>query len=325
MNATDTPRISSTPVFIDRERLAAVMHLDDYFEAVEGAFRAHGEGRTAQPMPLHIEVESGGFHAKGAFVALDRGYVAVKVNSNFPGNPAKGLPTIQGAVLLYDASDGRLLAVLDSMEITSRRTAAASAVAARYLARPDAKTIAICGCGEQGRAQLAAIARVRPLKWGFAWDANREKAVQFAREMGEALGITVTAVPALNEATLAADIIVTATSSQTPFLAPEHVRPGTFIAAIGADNPHKSELDPALLAGSKVVVDSLEQAATMGDLHHAIRAGEATRESVHAELAHVVVGRKPGRTDDEEITVFDSTGMAIQDVASAAVAYARLR
>ena len=315
--------LDNTPAFIDRERLATLMDLADYFEAVEGAFRAHGEGRTAQPMPLHIEVASGGFHAKGAFVALDRGYVAVKVNSNFPRNPAKGLPTIQGAVLLYDADDGRLLAILDSMEITSRRTAAASAVAAKYLARRDAKTIAICGCGEQGRAQLAALARVRPLKWVFAWDADREKAARFAREMSATLALPVSNVTALGEATLASDIIVTATSSQAPFLAPEHVRPGTFIAAIGADNAHKSELDPALLAGSKVVVDSLEQASTMGDLHHAIVAGRATRESIYAELAEVVVGRKPGRTDDVEITIFDSTGMAIQDVASAAVAYAR--
>ena len=314
---------TTNPIFIDRERLAALMDLDDYFEAVEGAFRAHAEGRTAQPMPLHIAVEAGGFHAKGAFVVLDRGYVAVKVNSNFPGNPAKGLPTIQGAVLLYDAAEGRLLAILDSMEITSRRTAAASAVAAKYLARADAKTIAICGCGEQGRAQLAALVRVRPLKWAFAWDADREKAARFAREMSTALAMPVTAVSALNEATLAGDIIVTATSSQTAFLRTEHVRPGTFIAAIGADSSHKSELDPDLYAGAKVVVDTLEQAATMGDLHHAIAAGKATRESVHAELADVVAGRKPGRIDDEEITLFDSTGLAIQDVASAAMAYTR--
>ena len=311
------------PIFIDRERLAALMGPADYLEAVEDAFRAHAEGRTAQPMPLHIEVEDGGFHAKGAFVALDRGYVAVKVNSNFPGNPAKGLPTIQGALLLYDADDGRLLAIMDSAEITSRRTAAASAVAAKYLARADAKTIAICGCGEQGRAQLAAMVRVRPIKWAFAWDADHEKAVRFAREMAVLLGIPVAAVERIAEATLAADIIVTATSSRKAFLAPEHVRPGTFIAAIGADNPHKSELEPGLLAACKVVVDTLEQASTMGDLHHAIAAGSATRESVHAELAEIVVGRKPGRTDAEEITVFDSTGLAIQDVASAAAACKR--
>lgn len=311
------------PIVINRELLARLMGLDDYEAAVEAAFRAHAEGRTSQPMPLHIEVDGGGFHAKGAFVALDRAYVAVKVNSNFPGNPRRGLPTIQGAALLYDAADGRLLAILDSLEITSKRTAAASALAARHLARLDARTIAICGCGEQGRAQLGAIARVRPIERAFAWDADAGKAGAFARGMSAALAIEVRAVATLDEATLASDIIVTATSSQAPFLTRDCVRPGTFIAAIGADNPHKSELHPHLFVGTKVVVDSLEQAAAMGDLHHAIGAGRATRESVHAELADLIAGRKPGRTDGAEITLFDSTGLAIQDVASAAAAYAK--
>lgn len=311
------------PTVINRELLARLMGLDDYVAAVEAAFRAHAEGRTSQPMPLHIEVDGGGFHAKGAFVALDRPYVAVKVNSNFPGNPRRGLPTIQGAVLLYDAVDGRLLAILDSLEITSKRTAAASALAARHLARLDARTLAICGCGEQGRAQLAAIARARPVARAFAWDADAGKADVFARDMSAAHAIEVKAAATLSEATLAADIIVTATSSHAPFLTRDCVRPGTFIAAIGADNPHKSELHPDLFVGTKVVLDSLEQAAVMGDLHHAIDAGKATRESVHAELADVVSGRKPGRTDDAEITIFDSTGLAIQDVASAAAAWSR--
>ena len=136
--------------------------------------------------------------------------------------------------------------------------------------------------------------------------------------------IAVKAGGTLRGATRAADIIITATSSQAPFLTRDCVRPGTFIAAIGADNPHKSELHPDLFVGTKVVVDSLEQAAVMGDLHHAIDAGKATRASVHAELADLVAGRKPGRVDDVEITIFDSTGLAIQDVASAAVAYLRL-
>lgn len=320
----DTPRSNIPPPFIGRERLRELMTPGDYLAAVEGAFRAHGEGRTSQPMPLHIALAAGGFHAKGASVTLDRGYVAVKVNSNFPGNPARGLPTIQGAVLLYDAGDGSLLAILDSSEITSKRTAAASVLAARYLARRDASTIAICGCGEQGRAQLAALTSERRVSQAFAWDMDVTKAHRFAEEMRAALAINVQAVETMREATLPSDVIVTATSSQSPFLTPECVRPGTFIAAVGADNPHKSEIDPALFAMATVVVDSLDQAAAMGDLQHAIAAGTATRASIHAELAELVTGQKPGRTHDSEITLFDSTGLAIQDVASAAVAYGRL-
>ncbi|HUP98233.1 MAG TPA: ornithine cyclodeaminase family protein [Usitatibacter sp.] len=314
---------SGFPVVLDRRLLSRLMGLDDYLAAAEAAFLAHAHGRTRMPMPLHIEVEQGGFHAKGAFVALDRTWVAVKVNSNFPGNPAKGLPTIQGAVLLYDADDGRLVAILDSMEITSKRTAAASALAARHLAREDSDTLAVIGCGEQGRAQLAAIARVRRLRRVLAWDAQPGRAAEYAAAMGRALGIDVNAAPSVQAAVHSADIVITATTAQQAFLGRDDVRAGSFVAAVGADNPRKSELHTDLVASSKVVADSLDQACLMGDLHHAIAAGAATRDSAHAELAEVVSGRKPGRTSETEIIIFDSTGLAIQDVAAAAAAYAR--
>jgi len=299
------------PISLSRRELASLMDLDAYYNAVEGAFRAHADGRTIVPMPLHIALEDGGFHAKGAYLALEHAYAAVKVNSNFPGNPARGMPTIQGGVLLFDARDGRLLAIMDSIEITSKRTAAASAVAAKHLARADASTIAICGCGEQGRAQLAAIARVMPLKRVHAWDIDGSRSEQFARDMAKALRIEATACAQIPRA----DIVVTATSSRAAFL--EDVDPGTFVAAIGADNPHKSEIHPRLMMRAKVVTDLTAQAATMGDLHHAPEA------RAHAELGEVITGRKAGRTSADEIIVFDSTGVAIQDVAAAACAYER--
>lgn len=309
-------------LFLDRERLARLMKPEDYLVAVERAFLAHGEGRTRQPMPLHIEVERGTFHAKAASMLLDHSWVAVKVNANFPGNPSRGLPTIQGAVVLFDGNDGRVLAILDSMEITARRTAAASALAARYLARNDAAVMTICGCGAQAVPHLEAIAGVRKLARVDAWDADTKRAEHLVK-VCESRGLQASVASSLREAALASDIIVTATSSRAPFLSRADVRPGTFIAAVGADNPHKSELHPDLFAAATIVVDSLEQTAAMGDLHHAIEAGKATRASVHAELASVVAGMKSGRTRDEEITLFDSTGLAIQDVAAAAMAYER--
>jgi len=305
----DTPE----PLLISRRELASLMDLDAYYRAVESAFRAHAEGRATVPMPLHIAVEGGGFHAKGAFIDAgpEERFAAVKVNSNFPGNPARGLPTIQGAVLLYDANDGRLLAILDSAQITSKRTAAAGAVAARHLARRDSRTIGICGCGEQGRAQLAAIARVLPIERAWAWDVDFAGAERFAKEMSKALRLEVTAVREIADA----DVIVTATSAREPFL--RTVSPGTFLAAIGADNPLKSEIHPDLMASAKVVTDLTSQAIAMGDLHH------APGVAVHAELGEILAGRKPGRESDAEIIVFDSTGVAIQDVAAAACAYQR--
>jgi alanine dehydrogenase len=308
------------PVVLSRRELASLMDPDAYLAAVEAGFRAHAEGRSHVPAPMHIPVEAGGFHAKGALVVLDRPYVAVKVNSNLPGNPARGLPTIQGAVLLFSGKDGRLLAILDSIEITSKRTAAASALAAKHLARRESSTLAILGCGEQGRAQLEAISRVMPLARVVAWDIDAAKAERFARDT-RALEARATA--SLVDATRGADIIVTATSSSSAFLTRDHVAPGTFIAAIGADSPHKSEIAPQLMAHAKVVADLVAQGEVMGDLHHAIDAGAMTAADVHAELGEIVAGRKPGRTDAAEITLFDSTGVAIQDVAAAAWAYER--
>jgi alanine dehydrogenase len=316
--------VPSPALILRGSEIAALMDPAAYLAAVEAGFRCYASGSASVPMPMHIPVQDGGFHAKGARVVLDRAYVAVKVNGNFPGNPQrKGLPTIQGVVLLYDADDGSLLAVIDSIEITLKRTAAASALAARYLARRDANCVAICGCGEQGRAQLAALAEVVLLKRAFAWDLDMEKAREFAREMHEALGLEVTGVQNVCDATRWSDIIVTATSAQTPFLTKECVSPGTFVAAVGADSPHKNELTAELLAGSKIVVDLLAQCVVMGDLHHAIDAGLVTSTDVHAELGDLVIGRTPGRTNPEEITVFDSTGVAIEDAASAAWVYQR--
>jgi alanine dehydrogenase len=311
-------------LILRRGEVAALMDPAAYLAAVEAGFRSYASGEASVPLPMHIPVPNGGFHAKGALVVLDRTYVAVKLNGNFPGNPQRhGLPTIQGVVLLCDATDGRLLAVIDSIEITLRRTAAASALAARYLAREDASSIAICGCGAQGRAQATALAEIVSLRRAKAWDIDIESALDFAQEMHDALGIDVVAVPNVRDATWGSDIVVTATSAQTPYLTRECVSPGTFVAAVGADSPHKSELTADLLVGSKIVVDVLAQCVVMGDLHHAIDAGRVTAADVHAELGDLVVGRKPGRTNADEITVFDSTGVAIQDVATAAWVYQR--
>jgi ornithine cyclodeaminase/alanine dehydrogenase-like protein (mu-crystallin family) len=211
--------------------------------------------------------------------------------------------------------------LLDSGEITLQRTGAATAVAARYLARKDATTATICGCGEQGRIQLTALRHVLTLRAAFAWDAEIETARAFAQAMADETGIAVQPVDDLAEATRVSDVIATCTTSGQAFLGIEHARPGTFIAAVGADNPAKSELTPELMANAVVIVDVLDQAVLMGDLHHAIAAGAMRRSDVHAELGQLVMGEKPGRRQASEITVFDSTGTGIQDVASASCAY----
>jgi alanine dehydrogenase len=309
-------------IFLDSTAVRGLLSIQECIAVVERAFRLHGEGKAPQPGVLGVHADRGAFHIKAGTLDLGRPYFATKTNANFPGNIERyGLPTIQGVIALFDAERGTPLAILDSREITSLRTGAATAVATRYLARADASVATICGCGVQGRTQLAAVATVRALTRAYAVDRDRENATRFAREMSNELGIEVVPGTDLQAAARESDICVTCTPSRKAILGAGDVNRGTFVAGVGADNPDKQELDPVLLARSAVVVDILDQAVTSGDLHHAIAAGVMTRDQVRAELGEVVAGRKRGRLHDDEIIVFDSTGTALQDVAAAAAVY----
>jgi ornithine cyclodeaminase/alanine dehydrogenase len=311
-------------VVLSGSELQALMRFGDYVGAVAEGFRMFAQGRAASPLPLHIPARDGGFHVKAATLTLARSYAAIKTNANFPHNRQRaGLPTIQGAILLFDATVGTPLALLDAIEITLKRTGAATAIAARYLARPESRVATVCGCGEQGRSQLAALQHELTIERVFAWDADADVAARYARAMADQHGVEVEATSDLASATLQSDIIVTCTSSAVPYLGSDHVKPGTFIAAVGADNPHKSEIVPELMARATVVGDIAAQCVIMGDTHHAIRSGAMRGEDIHAELGDLIAGRKAGRRTPDEITVFDSTGTGIQDVAAAAVAFER--
>lgn len=321
---------SSTTLVLTRTDVRQLLGMRECIDAVEDAFRRHAMGHTIAPGVLGSHVDGGGFHVKTAgFVDASgdaRPVFVAKVNANFPENPGRhALPTIQGVIALFDAENGRVLALLDSIEVTSLRTAAATAVAARYLARRDASVVTVCGCGEQGRSQLRALACVRPLQRALAFDLNHDLADAFAREMSAELGIGVRSVSSLGSDTRQSDVWITCTTARRWFLGREHVAPGAFIAAVGADSPEKQEIEPELLATSTVVADILDQCATIGDLHHALSAGVMQRRQVHAELAEVVSGQKPGRRSADEIIVFDSTGTALQDVAAARLVHERAR
>lgn len=304
---------------LTRSDVKRLLDYDSCIDAVEAAFRSSAV-IPASVMGTHVD--GGGFHVKAA--GLDRVY-AVKTNANFPGNPsARGLPTIQGVLSLHDAVDGRLLALMDSIEITSIRTAAATAVAARHLARKDSKTVTIIGCGIQGRSQLRALRRVRPIERVFAFDVNQSLARSYADEM-TADDVEVVAIEDFHDRLDVSDIVITCTPSRAAFLYKADISPGTFVGAVGADSDTKQELSPDLLASSKLVVDVLEQCATIGDLHHALEAGVMRREDVHADLAQILNGDASGRTSDDEIIVFDSTGTALEDVAAAIVVYERAK
>ena len=306
-----------------RKEVAALLDLDECIQGVEEAFRLLGEGRIEPARSLGFAGTGGGFHIKAGWIPRgSRTCFAAKLNGNFPGNPRRfGLPAIQGAVLLCDAGNGYPLAIFDSIEITIRRTGAATAVAAKFLAREDARVAAIFGCGNQGVIQLASLSRVRRIERAWAFDLDPEAAADFARRMSEQLGIPVLVAADPSEAARSSDIVVTCTPSRQAFLAAADLRPGTFVAAVGADSPDKQELDPGIFAAARVVVDSLEQCAAFGELHHALDAGVISKSAVHAELSDLAAGRKSGRSTREEITLFDSTGTALQDAVAAALIY----
>lgn len=309
-------------LLLTRGDVAALLTLDECIDAVEAGLARQAGGGAVGPGVLALHVPGGGFHVKAAGLRLSRFYVAAKLNANFPDNGARrGLPTIQGVVVLSDGEDGRPLALLDSMEITALRTGAATAVAARHLARADARVATVVGCGRQGRIQIAAVARVRTLTRIHAVDADPAVAARFAQEMSAELGVEVRAAGRVADVAPGSDIVVTCTPSRGPLLHRADVAPGTFVGAVGADSEHKQELEPALMAAGTIVVDNLEQCAAIGDLHHALAAGAVSLDQVHAELAQVVAGQRPGRRTADEITLFDSTGVAIEDVAAAVAVY----
>ena len=203
-------------LILTQSDLRGLVDRADYLRAVEDGFRASAEGRASSPAPLHIEADGGGLHGKGASLIGERTYLAVKVNSNFPANARLGeLPTIQGALFLFDGSNGALLAIMDSIELTVMRTAAATALAAKYLAREDARTLTICGCGVQAGAQAAALSDVRDFERGFAWDSDETRARNFAADMSARLGFPFEVPSSLPEATLASDVIVTCTTASS--------------------------------------------------------------------------------------------------------------
>ncbi|HEX6626763.1 MAG TPA: ornithine cyclodeaminase family protein [Gemmatimonadaceae bacterium] len=309
---------------LDGQQVRQLLDMLDCIDAVERAFRNRAMGSVARSAVAGVELPTGKLHAKLATLDLARRYAVAKVNANLPGNPGeRGLPSIQGVALLFDAATGTPLAAMDSGPLTSIRTAATSAVAARWLALPNAFCLAMIGCGIQARAHVSAMLHVRPIRQIRAFDANRTTAEEFCREMKTIHNLECQAFEDSPTAARSSQIVVTSTPSQRPILDDGDVEAGTFIAAVGADSEHKQEISVSLLRSAEVIVDDIDQCTKIGDLHHAITAGVVTPADVRASLDQVVSQQVRGRLDNREIIIFDSTGVAIEDAAAAAVVYER--
>lgn len=304
-------------LLLSRSVIAGLASTRDYLDAMRAAFLGLAERRYDLAPVGHLPAASGAFHLKCATRLAQPALAVVKVNANFPGNAgARDLPTIQGFIALLDAERGCVLALMDSIEITARRTAATTALAAGHLARPGSRTLALVGCGLQALYHLDALRDVAPLEAVRYCDPRDPAADAFERH-ARRHGLVAERVLDPGTAARGADIVVTVTTSSRPLLGSADIEPGAFVAGVGADNPAKHELSPELLQASRVVVDSRAQASESGDLAHAIRQGVMGVGEVHAELAEVVSGRVAGRDGEHRRYVFDSTGLAVQDHAAA--------
>jgi alanine dehydrogenase len=264
------------------------------------------------PSKVYVQAPDGDFRAMPATGA---GYAVLKWVTSFPGNPKRGLPTVAGVVLLSDATTGRLLAFLDAGAVTSLRTGAAAVLAAETLARADAGVAAIVGSGVNGRAVARTfVERGRPV---LLWDVRPEQAMALAEELGQ-----TASVAADRDEALGADIVVTVTPGAEIVFEPGSLRPGQHASLMGADGPGKAEMAVEELLRARVVCDEWDQASHSGDLARAALEGLLARDDV-AELGRVLLGEEHGRRNDDEITVFDSTGLAVQDLAVALSVYER--
>jgi ornithine cyclodeaminase/alanine dehydrogenase-like protein (mu-crystallin family) len=295
-------------VVLDRAAVEAAVSPERAVDAVRDAFVAHARGEWTMPPKVYVtNYPAGDFRA---MPALGGGHALLKWITSFPGNPARGLPTVTGLVLVSDASTGELRAVLDAASVTALRTGAAAVLAAEVLGRSDARTAAVVGAGVNGRAAARTfLARGRDVS---LWDVDAGRAAQVAAELG-------CAVSSSREDALGADLLVTVTPGREVLLAEGTLRPGQHVSLMGADGPGKAEVAGPELARARLFCDDWEQASHGGELAHAVEDGLVARDDVTA-IGDVLAGSADGRASDDEITLFDSTGLAIQDLAIALAA-----
>jgi ornithine cyclodeaminase/alanine dehydrogenase len=311
-------------LILSRSDVASVLTMKECMTAVEMAFRELSEGTAIMPLRTAIAPPDGLALYMPAYLK-QMGALACKVVSVYKNNPSKyNLPTTIGKVLLQDPQTGNVVCIMDGGYLTAMRTGAASGVATRYLARKDKGQVAgIFGAGVQAKMQLWAIAEARELSKAFVYDLSEEAVKKFISEMGGRLKLEI--IPASGpDEVLNADILATATSSATPIFDGDKVKEGTHINGIGSHTPNTRELDSAIVKRSKFVGDSYEACfKEAGDIIIPVNAGEIPREHFYAELGDLITGKKPGRDNDSEITIFKSNGLAIQDAATAMLVFER--
>ncbi len=306
-------------LLLTEQEIRSVIDIGESIKVIESAFKAYGEGRVNMPPKAYLSLSNGDFRAMyGEIKGIDRGIdiCGMKWVNVHPKNPKQGLPTVMAKILLNDPTNALELADMEGTLITQLRTGAAGAVAAKYLSRANSQTAAFIGSGEQAKTQLEGLLKVRSIKKVRVYDIDESKAAIFCEEMVKTHNIEVTPTDTVTDAVKNADILTTVTPSRKPLVFLEDVSEGTHINAIGADAAGKEELDPLILKKSRIIIDDWEQASHSGEINVPLQKGIISKKDVYANLGEVVLGEK-GRINDKEITVFDSTGLIIQDLALA--------
>lgn len=305
------------------EEIKSLLSMDEVINVVEEAFKEKGFGRVQMPPKpyLFFEKYNGDLRVMPSY--LEKFDVsAVKIVNSHPENPKQGFPTVMATIILINPKTGVPLAIMDGTWITAMRTGAASGVATKYLARKNSRRLGLVGAGAQAYTQLMAMSRVLKLEEVKVWSLGEENAKAFVeRVKGEYSNVDFLAVKTVKEAVENCDVVVTSTPSRKPLVMVDWVGAGTHINAIGADAPGKQELDPKILKKAKIVLDDWEQGCHGGGVNVPLAEGIISREDIYGEIGEVVTGKKAGRTSDDEITVFVSTGLAIQDAVTANLAY----
>jgi len=305
---------------LGRSEIEELLNMGETLKAVEHAFKLDAEDKAIMPPKLYLDLPDyhGDFRAMTAYIDGSAGMKWVCV---YPNNRWHNLPSVMATIILCDPNTGCPLVIMDGTHITNMRTGAAGGVAVKYLARKGSSVIGMVGAGMQAKTQLLAITEVLPkIEEVKVFDKYRDASLGYAEEMGTKLNINIRAVEIIEEAT-EADIVVTTTPSRKPIVKRQHIRPGTHINAIGADAKGKQELEPGVLRDAKIIIDDIEQASHSGEINVPLSEGIIKVEDIYGSLGELVANMKKGRENDEEITVFDSTGLAIQDIICAKLIY----
>jgi len=313
-------------LLLTKEQIESILTMEDTIKVVEEGFKAFNSGRAVIPFPLGLEIREnrGEVHIKPGYLKGSDKY-CIKIASGFYDNPKIGLPSSGGMILLFDARTGAPRSLLvDRGFITDMRTAGAGALATRCLAKKSVEAVAVIGTGLQARLQIEALSKVRDFRVLKVWGRTLANVERYVEDMRQKLKAEILPVGSAEEAVRNSEVVVTATTSTSPLVKKEWVDKGMHITAMGADSPEKQELETGVLGlADKIVVDSVKQCVKLGEVHHAVDDGTISVEDIHAELGEILLGLKSGRSSEEEITVCDLTGIAVQDVVTSQLVYER--